>query len=48
VLEVLTGDRPAEEGEEGELVATSLFSYAMPFIRYRMGDMVVRGPTPCP
>lgn len=27
------------EGESGEMVCTSLFSYAMPFIRYAVGDI---------
>lgn len=27
------------EGESGEIVCTSLFSYAMPFIRYAVGDI---------
>jgi phenylacetate-CoA ligase len=41
IVEVLTaGGRPAEPGERGEVVATALFSYAAPFIRYRLGDLV--------
>lgn len=48
VLEVLTDGRPAEPGEAGELVATRLHAFAMPFIRYRTGDVVTRGPAPCP
>jgi len=28
-------------GERGELVCTSLFNYAMPFVRYALGDMGV-------
>lgn len=47
-LEVLTDRGPARMGEEGEVVATGLHSYANPFIRYRVGDRAVRGPTPCP
>jgi len=43
ILEVLNGDRPAEPGEAGEVVITALHSYAMPFIRYRLGDLVVVG-----
>lgn len=31
-----------EAGERGELVCTSLFNYAMPFLRYRLGDLAVR------
>lgn len=40
IVEVLHGDRPALPGEEGEVVVTALHSYAMPFIRYRIGDQV--------
>lgn len=46
--EVLCGDRPAEVGETGEFTVTSLHSYAMPFIRYQPGDLVEKGPDPCP
>ena len=47
ILEVLRDGRPTEPGEQGEVVGTALHSYAMPFIRYRLGDLVVRGPAPC-
>lgn len=40
IVEVLNGDRPALPGEEGDVVVTALHSYAMPFIRYRIGDRV--------
>ena len=44
VLEVLGSDgRPVEAGERGEVVLTSLHSFAMPFIRYRLGDVATRG-----
>jgi phenylacetate-coenzyme A ligase PaaK-like adenylate-forming protein len=48
LLEVLANGRPAEPGEEGEVVATRLHAFAMPFIRYRTGDVATRGPAPCP
>jgi len=48
VLEVLKDGRPASVGERGEVVATSLHSFAMPFIRYRLGDLVTRGVEACP
>lgn len=48
ILEVLKDGRPAEPGEAGEVVATRLHAFAMPFIRYRLGDLVTRGTAPCP
>ena len=48
VLEVLKDGRAAEAGESGEVVATGLHGFASPFIRYRLGDVVTRGETPCP
>jgi phenylacetate-CoA ligase len=48
VLEVLRDGRPARAGERGEVVATALHCYAVPFIRYRLGDVVTRGPDTCP
>lgn len=48
VVEVLKDDRPARQGERGEVVITALHYYAMPFVRYFLGDEVVAGPTPCP
>jgi phenylacetate-CoA ligase len=47
VVEVLNGDRPARPGEAGEVVATRLHAFAMPFIRYRLGDLVTRGEAAC-
>jgi len=36
----LTSDQPVEEGEQGELVITTLTHEGMPLIRYRTGDLV--------
>jgi len=47
ILEVLRDGRPAKPGEQGEVVATNLHAYSMPFIRYRLGDVVTRGPDAC-
>jgi phenylacetate-CoA ligase len=47
IVEVLNGGRPANPGEEGEVVGTALHSYAMPLIRYRLGDIVTRGSDRC-
>jgi phenylacetate-CoA ligase len=48
LIEIVVDGRHAAPGEEGELVGTALHSYAMPFLRYRVGDTAVRGPSPCP
>jgi phenylacetate-coenzyme A ligase PaaK-like adenylate-forming protein len=45
-FEVLKDGRPAEPGERGEVVVTALHSFAMPFIRYRLGDEVTLGDPP--
>lgn len=49
LVEVLGEDgRPVDVGETGHVVATALHSYAMPFVRYRTGDLAERGPDACP
>jgi phenylacetate-CoA ligase len=48
ILEVLQDGRPVSEGEPGEVVATSLHSSTMPFVRYRLGDVVIKGAEACP
>lgn len=48
ILEVLREDgSPADIGETGEVVATGLHSYTMPFIRYRTGDIATKGDDSC-
>jgi phenylacetate-CoA ligase len=47
IVEVVRDHRPVAQGERGEVVATALHSFAMPFLRYRLGDLVTRGPEPC-
>jgi phenylacetate-CoA ligase len=47
IFEVLHNGRPAEPGESGEVVVTNLSAYAMPFIRYRLGDLATRGDRCC-
>lgn len=47
-LEVLRDDgRPCEPGETGRIVLTSLHNFAMPLIRYEIGDHAELG-GPCP
>jgi phenylacetate-CoA ligase len=48
IVEILRDGRPAAPGERGEVVATGLHSFAMPFVRYRLGDLAIRGPERCP
>jgi len=47
VIDPETGE-PREEGEEGELVLTTLAREAMPLIRYRTRDLTSLLPGPCP
>jgi phenylacetate-CoA ligase len=47
-LEVLRDDgTPAEPGETGRIVVTSLVNYALPLIRYEIGDLGVWADAPC-
>jgi len=48
IVEVLRDGKPCAEGEAGEIYGTALHSFAMPILRYRLGDLVVRGPAQCP
>jgi phenylacetate-CoA ligase len=41
VLELLCNGRPALPGEKGRAVITNLHSYAMPIIRYELGDVCI-------
>ena len=47
ILEILKDGRPVGDGQTGEVVATNLHAYTMPFIRYRLGDFVTKGPPRC-
>jgi phenylacetate-CoA ligase len=47
VVEVIRDGRPASPGQSGEVVATDLFSYAMPIIRYKVGDWATMSSESC-
>lgn len=49
MVEVLRDGVPVADGESGEIVVTHLDAYAMPFIRYRTGDVgrKLAGRCPC-
>ena len=49
VMQVVNSDgNMVASGEEGEVVLTSLFDYAMPMIRYAPGDRAILKTEPCP
>jgi phenylacetate-CoA ligase len=48
LLEIVAGDRPARPGEEGAVVVTDLSNFAMPLIRYQIGDVAVASDRTCP
>ena len=41
IVEILKDDRPAKDGEIGEVVITNLNRFAMPILRYKIGDLAV-------
>jgi phenylacetate-CoA ligase len=48
LVEIVGEDgRAVRPGEIGEVVATALHSYTMPFVRYRTGDLAIRGAESC-
>ncbi len=48
IVEVLDDEgNPVADGERGKVVVTALLLRTMPFVRYVLGDRVVKGPTPC-
>jgi len=47
ILEVVDDNGDIIQDGKGEVVATDLFNYAMPFIRYKIGDMVNVSPDIC-
>ena len=48
VVELLDADgQPVQPGQSGEIVATGLLNFDMPFIRYRTHDLAVASTEPC-
>lgn len=47
-VEFLRDGENVAPGEEGEIVVTCLFNHAMPFVRYRIGDIGVPSDEQCP
>ena len=47
-LEIVANDKVVQPGQLGEVVVTSLTQFAMPFIRYKKGDMAIYEPGHCP
>lgn len=48
VVEFVWNGKTVSPGKEGKLVCTGLHSYAMPFIRYEIGDVGVKSDEKCP
>jgi amino acid adenylation domain-containing protein len=47
IVEILdSAQRPVGPGESGRVVLTNLYNYALPVLRYELGDEVVRGGAP--
>jgi phenylacetate-CoA ligase len=46
-IEIIGEGGPVASGESGRVIATSLHSYAMPFIRFDLGDIAVQGRDRC-
>lgn len=47
LLEFLKDEEPVAPGEVGEIFVTGLYNQAMPFVRYRLGDMGVPSDERC-
>jgi len=48
IVELVDGGKPAEAGTPGSIVITCLDQFAMPFIRYELGDLVRQKGGACP
>lgn len=47
IVEILKNGQEIKSGESGEIVVTGLNSFSMPFIRYRLADLVTKGDPQC-
>ncbi len=47
LIEVVRDGRPVAPGEVGEVLVTDMHNWAMPLVRYRIGDMARLDTTPC-
>lgn len=47
VVEICRDGKPLPAGESGDVIATDLFSYAMPIIRYQVGDVATYATSAC-
>ena len=47
ITEVLSYGKDAQAGEPGELICTGFQNWAMPLIRYEIGDMAIRSDSTC-
>lgn len=47
ILEIIRDGEPVGPGERGEIVVTGLLNYAMPLIRYRVGDVGILDDEKC-
>lgn len=48
VMEFIRNGKKVEPGETGEIIYTSLYNYAMPLIRYAVGDVGIPSDEKCP
>src|SRR5207244_11937336 len=48
LIEIVAGGRPAPPGTPGAIVVTDLSNFAMPLIRYQIGDVGVLADRACP
>jgi phenylacetate-CoA ligase len=48
LVEILDDDKPVGSGVIGEIVATNLNNYAMPLVRFRLGDTAQTSDERCP